>query len=114
MLIAFYLADMSDSPMGEFFENIEDFALNKFDIKLSEIGVVSIKLKDEIYLTSNEFKEAPISYSMRSYTREEILKDFLNTEFFKSYTKSRFYTLYKAEKLIWYGKKCKWRYYYSL
>lgn len=89
MIIAFYLEDMSSKLLGEFFENMHDFALSKFDIKISDKGIITI---DGVKNT--------ISYNLDSYTKEEAIDGYIGSIQFKLFVKSRFWALYKAEKIV--------------
>jgi len=95
MIVAFYLEDMSlGKSLGEFFEDLQDFANSKFDIEISDEGTISIGnwQNPTRYRIGNNPKT--------EYTKEEALKDFIKSANFKAFAKSRFYTVYKTEQII--------------
>ena len=77
-----------DSFVGEY-ETMEDFALSKFVIDISDSGVITIG--DEIY---------PTSYNIEEFTEDEIIKDFIQSNFFKECLRSIGYSVYSATKII--------------
>lgn len=92
MIVAFYLADMSQKKQGEFFESVLHFASKTFDIKISDDGILTI-----------DGNEDSVSYSIgekpNEYTPQEAYQDYIKTTRFMSYVKSKFYTLYTIKPL---------------
>lgn len=93
MVVAFYLEDMSDNPSGKFFSGIVEFAITTFKVSVSKDGYITV-----------DGCIASISYtignSVNAYTEEEALEHFAQSGWFKAYAKSKFWTVYKAVKLI--------------
>lgn len=88
MIIVIKHEDMSDNHLCKFYDSIYDFA-KTLDIKVSKKGIVSIK--DYVFT---------FSYSMESYTEDEVIKDIVKTSTFLKYLKSRFYSIYDTTKII--------------
>lgn len=94
MIVTFYLEDMSSKVIGQFFVNIHDFARTKFVIKVSDEGILTI-----------DGSKHTISYKIgddpkTSYTKGEAIKNYVNSAEFRKFVKSRFWTVYKTEKII--------------
>ncbi len=93
MIVVFYLENMSSKPMGEFHENMASFARDKFNIVIDDEGHITI-----------DGNECPTSYKLgddaNGYTKEEVFREFTRSGFFKAWAKSRFWTVYKTEKII--------------
>lgn len=93
MIVAFKHEAMGGSLLGDFYEDIKDFARNNFEIKVSNEGYVTIN-----------GRRAEISYSIgenqKDYTPEEAMSHFISTNEFKEHAKANFWTVYKTEKII--------------
>lgn len=73
-------------PPKEIYESLYNFAISNFNIQYNK-GEISI----DNYTST-------ISYG-NSYTKEEAIKDFIGSRWFKDYCRSRHYNLYEIKAL---------------
>lgn len=82
----------------QFWGNLYDFAISKFNFEVTEKGYINWEIINAP--TVNKSGTSKGSYNMEQYSKEEALKDFINTEPFKNLAKSYFYEFYKVEQII--------------
>jgi hypothetical protein len=91
MILAIYLENMAvDSVTGKFYDNLGAFALDRFDIKISDDGVIT---------TDGNVSTISYRLDVKNFTKEGAIKDYINSATFRDYAKTRFWSFYKVEKL---------------
>lgn len=94
-IIAFKHEDIASKVLAQTYDSLYDFAEANFNIKIASWGSVVI-----------DGTESTVSYSIGdgkndTYTKEEALEDYVKSNQFLNYTKSRFWSIYKlGEKIV--------------
>lgn len=89
MIVAIKHEDMSKVHQAEFYENLSSFAAVNFQIDISDIGNVKI-----------DGNLIPNSYNMEVYSKGEVYSDYIASAHFKSFARSRFWTIYLIKEKI--------------
>ena len=94
MIVAFKHEDMSSTHLGKFYETLSQFGRDNFDIRISDEGIIEI-----------DDKIASVSYKIgdgigNSYTKDQAINHYCNSSGFKSFAKSRFWTVYQIKEKI--------------
>lgn len=82
----------------QFWGSLYDFAVSKFSFYVTENGYINWEIVSAPTVNKNGTSKG--SYNMEQYSKEEVLKDFINSEPFKNLVKSCFYEFYKVEQII--------------
>lgn len=93
MIIVFQHEDFPGPYLSKFYENLLSFMMLEFKVSISKEGEIVIN-----------GRVVPTTYSVgdgtKQYSKEEALKDYSESEHFKSIAKAFFWSVYKVKKEI--------------